>query len=238
MLQINSEKMSKSLGNFTLLKDVLKRYPAPVIRLFMLQTHYRSPLDFSDARLDEASAAYERILTFIRNAHWAMNQPATGSLAQDGECISIVGGSDCIFNEIAPTPDRDVFAKVLDDVQDKFIADMDDDFNTAGALGAIFDIVKQGNGYLQAHEGALDSEDQLLLARTIEQVKGLLGALGVSIELPEEETDLDVEALLAQRQQARVEKDWERADQLRDQIDQMGYVIEDTAQGARVVRKG
>ncbi|MCL2492103.1 MAG: cysteine--tRNA ligase, partial [Coriobacteriia bacterium] len=118
MLQINSEKMSKSLGNFTLLKDVLERYPAPVIRLFMLQTHYRSPLDFSDARLQEATTAYERIATFVRNARWAAAQ-----------------GDESIAETDAVGAQRNAaFAEALENARVKFIDDMDDDFNTAGAL--------------------------------------------------------------------------------------------------------
>jgi len=226
MLQINSEKMSKSLGNFTLLKDVLTRYPAPVVRLLMLQTHYRSPLDFSDARLDEAQAAYERIVTFVRNATWATAHVG------DGEVSGRKAPDDAA---------KATFTATLDDARAKFIADMDDDFNTAGALGAIFEAVKRGNEYLAAHEGTLDDADGVLLRRAVDEITELLGALGVELspaETGENNTaaDADVEALLAQRQQARADKDWTRADELRDEIEARGYTIEDTAQGARVVR--
>jgi len=218
MLQINSEKMSKSLGNFMLLKDVLEKYPAPVIRLFMLQTHYRSPLDFSDARLDEASVAYERIITFIRNVHWACELVVDGDGAHDET--------------------KAAFSRVLDEAREKFITDMDDDFNTAGALGTLFEVVKQGNGYLQTHEFVLDHDDCALLERAVSLLEELLGALGVDVVVSDEDADTDVLALLEQREAARTDKNWTLADKLRDEIDAMGYVIEDTSQGARVVRKG
>ena len=221
MLQINSEKMSKSLGNFTLLKDVLEAYPASVIRLFMLQTHYRSPLDFSDERLREAHVAWDRIATFVRNVRWIGSQATADTVGADRQ-------------------DKEAFSAALDDAKSRFIAEMDDDFNTAGALGVLFEIVKTSNTYHQRHEQSLDSDDRTLLAQAASTIEELLGALGVV--LPDEAGQVDespdaVEELLALRQRARAEKDWPRADALRDQIDALGYVIEDTAQGARLVRK-
>jgi cysteinyl-tRNA synthetase len=228
MLQINSEKMSKSLGNFTLLKDVLERYPAPVVRLFMLQTHYRSPLDFSDARLDEAKAAWGRIETFVRNARWAAAQ---------------VSGQDLG----ASVDDKAAFVHALGAAREKFIAEMDDDFNTAGALGSIFEIIRLGNSYLAIHEATLDAADAALLNRSVDLLMELLGSIGVELEHEHDldhgsgsqddkrsEAEAEVEELLVQRQDARAQKDWQRADELRDRIDALGYVIEDTAQGARL----
>ncbi|MCL2492377.1 MAG: cysteine--tRNA ligase, partial [Coriobacteriia bacterium] len=131
------------------------------------------------------------------------------------------------------------FAEALENARVKFIDDMDDDFNTAGALGAIFEIVKQGNAFLQTGVG---SQSRLLLSQADDLLEELLGALGVEIAF--EGTDqasgqsaVDFEVLLEERQQARAEKNWARADQIRDEIDALGYSIEDTAQGARVVRK-
>jgi len=218
MLQINSEKMSKSLGNFMLLKEVLEKYPASVIRLFMLQTHYRSPLDFSDVRLDEATTAYERIATFVRNVRWAIGQPSS--------------------SEGANATARESFARKVDEARAQFITDMDDDFNTAGALGAIFEVVKAGNGYLQENEGSLGEDDYAVLKAAADLIEELLDSLGVEIQVARQNADPDVEALLERRQQARADKNWELADRLRDEIDALGYVIEDTAMGARVVPKG
>ena len=253
MLQINDEKMSKSLGNFMLLKDVLKRYPASVIRLFMLQTHYRSPLDFSDARLDEAVAALERITTFIRNARWATQQLDEGSdsgggvksAVRDGEGSAGAGAdSDSVTDidsENSKHSSRQAFSQIIDDAYDQFIASMDDDFNTAGALGSVFEIVKSGNAFLQANAEGLGAEDAKLLEHAVVTIEELLSALGVAVKSDADQNEADdnveVEALLEQRQQARAEKNWELADSLRDRIDALGYVIEDTAQGARVVRK-
>jgi cysteinyl-tRNA synthetase len=128
---------------------------------------------------------------------------------------------------------------MLEKAREEFITEMDDDFNTAGALGIIFKIVKQGNTYLSTHEGALDEGDHALLNRAVVEIEDLLAALGTGIlPIGGPPIEDDIENLLSQRQQARAEKNWELADRLRDEIDALGYVIEDTPQGARVSRKG
>lgn len=240
MLRVNSEKMSKSLNNFFLLKDVLADYPASIIRLFMLQTHYRSPLDFSDARLEEARTAYQRMQTTVRNIEWLCSTNPSGAGA--------------------PEATRETLRKETAQAQEHFEESMDDDFNTAGALGAVFDIVRSANTFMSAHEKDACAEDACALQEAADAIVSLLDALGV--ELLEEESagqtypdtvvplahDVAgyagndaaeaVEALLNARAAARASKDWATADAVRDGLAALNFVIEDTPAGARVNYNG
>ncbi len=210
MLNINEEKMSKSLGNFLLLHDVLERYEPAVLRLLMLQTHYRSPLDFSDARLDEAKAALERLRGFVSGLGW---RAGTESAATESEATQAA--------------------------RTKFSAEMDDDFNTAGALAAIFELMRATNVWLDTHQAELTDEERAQLAGVAQTMIELLGVLGIELAAGEGDNAADeqAEALLEQRTEARANKDWARADALRDELDALGYGIEDTPQGPRLVKK-
>jgi cysteinyl-tRNA synthetase len=234
LLQVNAEKMSKSLGNFMLLRDVLRDYEPPVIRMLMLQTHYRSPLDFSLDRLDEAKAAYERVTTLVRNIRWARGTTPAPAGATPAE--------------------RDNLVEMTSAARTRFIAEMDDDFNSAGALGALFELARSANSFMAAHPSGLSSADLIALAGIEETLVELLGALGVTLgetvvsKYPSEvvglaaqlagyaggDADAAVEALLAARSAARTERNWAAADAVRDGLADLGFVIEDTPQGARV----
>ena len=235
MLNINSEKMSKSLGNFTLLKDVILAYPAPVLRLLMLQTHYRSPLDFSTERLDEARTAYERLSNMVRTARWLAGRPAAGAGA--------------------PASERDALATAVSEARSRFIADMDDDFTSAGALGALFDLTRTANGFMSDNESAIGDADVATLRTAADTVEELLGVFGVPLaetdagpavpdgviplaaalaEYSGSDSTAAVDALLAARAHARAAKDWSRADAVRDGLSALGIRIEDTAAGARI----
>ncbi len=236
MLNINAEKMSKSLGNFTLLKDVLEAYPAPVLRLLMLQTHYRSPLDFSTERLEEASTAYERFANMVRMITWLRDRPAPG-----------IG---------AGVADREALQTVVTEVRARFAADMDDDFNSAGALGALFELARAANGFLSANETVLSAPDLDVLGDAAATVIELLGVLGVDLPAGEtgpslpvgviaiaaevagysgDDTSAAMDALLEARAAARADKDWARADAVRDGLAALGVRVEDTAAGPRVI---
>ncbi|MGV8082134.1 MAG: cysteine--tRNA ligase [Coriobacteriia bacterium] len=240
MLQINSEKMSKSLGNFTLAHDVIARYPVPVIRLLMLQTHYRSSLDFSDSRLDETTSAYERLENLVRNLRWARTAPAAEGGRGSGN-----GADETALGELRTA---------IREAEDKFEAEMDDDFNTAGALAAIFELARVANAFLAEHQSALAQADLQVLAEAEDAVTRLLGVLGVEIggekavAYPPEvlalardvagyegdDIEAALDALLGARAEARAAKDWPRADAVRNGLAGLGFVIEDTPQGARV----
>ena len=230
MLLIDGEKMSKSLGNFFTLKEVLDKYPADVVRLLMLQTHYRSPLDFSFDRLDGAVGTLERIRGTVANLRWAAE-----SAPQDGE-----------LNDA----DRALGAEI-DKATAEFTRQMDDDFNTAGALAAIFGLVTAANTYLA--DAGEDTSTAVAL-RASDALAELLGVLGVEsvrpaeTALPHELVDLAAkeagyagddpeeaaDALVAARAEARAAKNWAVADAIRDGIAALGLVVEDTAAGTRI----
>jgi len=234
LLQVNAEKMSKSLGNFMLLKDVLAVYSTPVVRLFMLQTHYRSPLEFSTDRLDEAKTAFERIENLVRNLRWSRDAYAPGSGASPAA--------------------RRALAAAHDAAREKFVAEMDDDFNTAGALGAVFELARAANTFLAENQSEIGAADLQVLVRAEDLVVELLGVLGVVVKIAEE-SDLPpdvvalagqlagyagsdpeeaVRALLAARAAARAERNWTAADAVRDGLATLGLSVEDTPHGARV----
>ena len=235
MLQINSEKMSKSLGNFTLVKDVLANFDAVIVRLLMLQTHYRSALDFSDTRLEETTHAYERLANLVRNLRWARGLAACG-----------LG---------VPRQTTDSLVATIEAAKAKFDAEMDDDFNTAGALGAVFELAKAANTFVAEHQADMCEDDRQLLCEAEDVVVSRLGVLGIQIagdrlsgfpvEVRElahtvagyagEDSNEAVDALLSARASARADKDWAKADTVRDGLSALGFQIEDTPQGARVI---
>lgn len=231
MLRVNGEKMSKSLGNFLTLKDILDSYPADAIRLLMLQTHYRSALDFQTSQLDSSVGTLERLHTAVKNLRWAaQNAP------QDGE-----------INE----RDRD-FGADVDAAHAEFVRQMDDDFNTSGALAAIFCLLTAANKYLSEAADNVATGPALRAADMLVELSGVLGIDLVQSDeadtLPRELLDLarqyaqfegdDLEeaavCLLEARQAARNEKNWALADAIRDGISELGLVLEDTPAGARL----
>ena len=231
MLRVNGDKMSKSLGNFFTLKEILDKYPADAVRLLMLQTHYRSALDFQTDQLDGAVGTLDRLRTCVKNLRWAAN-----NAVEDGNLTDA---------------DR-ALAKASSDAQVEFVRQMDDDFNTAGGLAAIFELVTAANRYLSEAGETIASSVTLRAADTITE---LAEVLGVELEeaqsaLPAELVDLAreragyegsdpeeaAEVLLAARQEARKAKDWGTADAIRDGITALGLVVEDTAAGARLSR--
>jgi cysteinyl-tRNA synthetase len=228
MLRVDGEKMSKSLGNFYTLKEVLDKYPADAVRLLMLQTHYRAPLDFSFDRLEGAVGTLERLRTCEKNLLWAAEN-GTGSEELDATLGSAVS-----------------------EAREEFTRQMDDDFNTAGGLAAIFSLVTSANTYLADAGTAAGGEAAKDAAEALAELAGVLG-----ITLAAEEDELPAElvglaekyagyqgdsaaeaadALIAARQSARKAKDWGTADGIRDAITGLGLVLEDTAAGSRLRR--
>ncbi len=236
MLQINSEKMSKSLGNFMLLHEVLEDTRPESLRMLMLQTHYRSPLDFSPERLAEADAALTRIENTVKNLDWLMAN------AQDGAPDQL---------------DSTRIAQWVTEAREAFTQAMDDDFNAPAALGAIFTLVANVNG--EVAEKTLSVVDAEAVVQARDLMIELMAVLGVDLLDTGEETTYPlevvalaaevagyggedpmeaVEALLEARAQARAEKQWAVADSVRDGLIELGFIIEDTPQGARVTYEG
>ena len=239
MLQVNAEKMSKSLGNFLLLTDVLDNTRPAALRMLMLQTHYRSPLDFSIERLAEADAALSRIENTVRNVGWLASNAVAG----------------------APNVIDDVSLRSLTAIaHEDFISAMDDDFNAPAALGAIFKLVGDLNAMVADKTLSVADAEAAVAARdAIVELMGVLGVDLVAVAEAEQSTayppevvalaaefagyggaqaEEAVEALLEARTQARAEKDWTRADGVRDGLADLGFIIEDTPQGARVTYEG
>ena len=236
MLQINGEKMSKSLNNFFLLRDILETVDPNVLRFLMLQTHYRSPLDFSDERVEEAGVALERIRNAVKNLDWA--------------CENATGEADVL--------DPQAVDELMHDVFVNYIEAMDDDFNSPKALGILFDFVAQANALVAGV--TLSAGDAQRVAGVRDRIVELLAVLGVDLaaeaaaaaaagpayppevlELAAElagfegdDAEAAVEALLAARAEARSQKNWALADAVRDRLGALGFTIMDTPQGARV----
>ena len=239
MLTIDSEKMSKSLGNYLLAKDVVANCDVNVVRLLMLQTHYRSMLDWSRERLDEAQTSYERIQTAVRNATWAASR--MGDDPSEGD-----------------TADAAALVASCDETRETFVREMDDDFNTAGALGAIFSLVSDLNAFLDRHSADSSSTNRQTLEMVAQTISELLAVLGVQLdaeandEYPAEvlalaaevvgyegeDTKEAIQRLLDARAEARAHKDWGTADAVRDGLTSLGFSIEDTPAGARVTYRG
>jgi cysteinyl-tRNA synthetase len=243
MLTIDKEKMSKSEGNFLLLKDVLTHVRPQALRLLMLQTHYRSPFDYSAERLKEATASFERIESSLRNLEWAIENYAVVETAPNS-----IGDKSVSWT-------ADLLARI-EAARTQFSESMDDDFNTAGATGALFELVTASNSSVK--DGIFGEAHQRAVIEAHDTIIELLGVLGVEIIEDEEEDALPEEAvalatelagyagtapaeamdvLLSVRNAARAEKNWALADAVRDGLGTFGFVIEDTAAGTRIVRK-
>ena len=236
MLQINKEKMSKSLGNFLLLRDVLKTTRPAVLRMLMLQTHYRSPLDFSDTRLQEAEASLNRIENTVKNLDWLLSTADEGPATLDGAALKAN----------------------VEQLRQGFVESMDDDFNTAGALGCLFSFVNDLNA--QVANRTISTADAGAVTEARDAVIELLGVLGIQAEgkeegasgFPAETVELAArlagyagdnaaeaaQALLDARATARKAKDFGLADAIRDGLTDLGFTVEDTPQGARVTYEG
>lgn len=229
MLLVDGEKMSKSLGNFYTLEEVLEKHSAAALRLLMAQTHYRSPLDFSWERLEGAENSLVRIAGTVENLRWAAGHVDAGAPVDAELAAGLIAATEAASAE--------------------FEAQMNDDFNTAGAVAAYFALVTEANTYLERAAGAADGEAVTCCAASIMGAFAILG-----IELPVRRAELplalvgiaqgygyageDVEAaaefVLTERGAARAAKDWARADAIRDELAQLDLVIEDTAAGPRL----
>ncbi len=204
-LNIDNRKMSKSLGNFFTVREISEKYDLQVLRFFMLSAHYRSPLNFSAELMESAKNGLERILTAVENLRFLIANAAEKTM-DEGE--------------------QEMFAKTREFV-DSFEKAMDDDFNTADAVSAVFELVKYANT-------TADGE------RSVEYLQGLLGlivkltdVLGIIVEKKEELLDADIEALIAERQAARKEKNFARADEIRNELLERGIVLKDTREGVQ-----
>lgn len=206
-LNIDGEKMSKSAGNFFTVREISEKYSLQVIRFFMLSAHYRSPLNFSDTLVESSKNGLERILTAIENVRDAVQSKEEGILTEE-DCGNL---------------------EKVEALVKKYEAAMEDDFNTADAIAAIFEMVKLAN--ITVKDGSKEYAEHLL--KTLEQ---LCDVLGIITEKEEELLDADVEALIQERQDARKAKNFARADEIRDQLAAQGIILKDTREGVKWTR--
>lgn len=222
-VNINSEKMSKSLGNFFTIREVLELFDAEVLRFFILQAHYRSPLDYSDQNLKEAQAGLTRIYEALAALHEALAGPV---------------GSGPVAPSLVELQEK------AQQLLPRFSEAMDDDFNTAQALGTIFDLVRTVNRYL-AEAGQPDEAGR----QTLRAIRGAFDQIGQVLGLFLSDpaqwlsareadkagqltiTPAEIEALIAERTQARKDKDFKRSDEIRDQLLACNIQLLDTPQG-------
>lgn len=203
-LNINNVKMSKSLGNFFTVRDILEKYDAQVLRFFMLSAHYRSPLNFSDDLMEASKNGLERIITAVGKV-----KDLTG-----------VACPELTAEEQGHLTEADKLVK-------KFELAMEDDCNTADAVSAIFELVKLSNVTTS------NESTSAYIKKMYEIITKLADVLGIITEREEESLDAEVEALIEARQNARKEKDFAKADEIRDQLLAMGIELKDTREGVK-----
>ena len=204
-LNIDNKKMSKSLGNFFTVREIGEKYDLQVLRFFMLSAHYRSPINFSAELMEASKNGLERIITCAERLKELMGKVSGDALTE------------------AEQENK----KSVDELVAKFEAAMDDDFNTADAVSAIFELVKLANSTANEESSKAYVE---LLAGTIAKLSDVLGII---TERKAEVLDSEVEELIAARQQARKEKNFALADEIRQKLLDMGIVLEDTREGVK-----
>lgn len=204
-LNIDNKKMSKSAGNFFTVRDIVAKYDPQVVRFFMLSAHYRSPLNFSDELMEAAKNGLDRIRTAAANLNFLLEKAGAGEATEEEKKL---------LKEAAG------FAVKFDEA-------MDDDFNTADAIAAIFELVKFANTNADADNSAA------YIKALLDEIKELADVCGLIVEKKEEMLDEDVEALIAERQAARKAKNFARADEIRDELLERGIILEDTREGVK-----
>ena len=204
-LNIDNRKMSKSLGNFFTVREISEKYDLQVLRFFMLSAHYRSPLNFSAELMEAAKNGLERILTAAENLRFLSGNAGDGAMTEE---------------------EKELFARTEEYVAD-FERAMDDDFNTADAIAAVFYLVK----YINTTADGSRSREYLdsLYAR----LQTLTDVLGIIVDKEEEMLDADIEAMIEKRQAARKERNFALADQIRDELLAKGIILEDTREGVK-----
>jgi cysteinyl-tRNA synthetase len=202
-INIDNEKMSKSLGNFVLVHDIIKMHNPQVLRFFMLSVHYRNPINYNEELLESTRAAFERLTTSYQNLKHR-KEASTDLTDNNQEWLDKISAS-----------------------KEQFIEAMDDDFNTAKAISVLFDLSKLANYYLLEKNTAVAVIDAFT-----KQFEDLFHVLGLTIE-KEEMLDEEIDALIEKRIQARKDRNFQLSDQIRDQLKEMNIILEDTPQGTR-----
>ncbi len=202
-VNINNEKMSKSLGNFVLTHDIIQQYPPEVVRFFMLTAHYRTPINFSDELLTGAQAGLDRLKNAVANLEHRLAE--TVDLGESSEWLEKVEG-----------------------FRQRFIEEMDDDFNSANGISVLFDLAKEANVYTREEQTSKQVIEAFLDLFTEVSL-----VLGVSFKNEKELLDADIDALIEERNAARKARNFARADEIRGLLKEQNILLEDTPQGVR-----
>lgn len=204
-VNINNQKMSKSLNNFFTAREILERFDADVVRFLMLSAHYRQQLNFSEELLESAKSSVERLYNAIGNLENLLDETNKDSMDEDEK----------------------IYVKSLSKYRDRYVEKMDDDFNTADAITAIFDLIRDVNSNV-----GINSSKEL-----VKEILGLIRELGAPLGILQKSTkgslEDEIEGLIVQRQQARKDRDFALSDKIRDDLKARGIVLEDTPQGVR-----
>ncbi|WP_430789317.1 cysteine--tRNA ligase [Virgibacillus flavescens] len=203
-INIDNEKMSKSLGNFVLTRDLIEKHDPKIIRFFMLSVHYRNPINFSEELLEGAKNSYER----IKNAYDNLEHRKTSSTDFD--------------------QNKQEWHDKIEELDQRFEEAMNDDFNTANAISVLFDLTKEANLYLKSKH----TSSQVIEAFQ-NSISNILAVLGIEIKEKEVLLDEEVDALIQERIDARKNRDFKRADEIRDTLKEKNILLEDTPQGTR-----
>ena len=206
-INVDNEKMSKSKGNFFTVRDISKEYDLEAVRMFMLSAHYRSPINFSREMIEQAKASLERLYTARDHFAFLLDKAGEGELREQ---------------------DKELLEKVKA-AQEGFDSAMDDDLNTADAIGNMFELVRAGNALID------ENSPKSVITAALDALKEMGKVCGI-LTRKTDDGDAQVKALLEARAKARAEKNWAESDRLRDEITALGYVLKDTKQGQQISR--
>lgn len=204
-LNIDNKKMSKSLGNFFTVRDISEQFDLQVLRFFMLSAHYRNPINFSKELMQAAKNGLDRITNAVGNIRHLMDNCADGAMTEDEKAL--IEGTRKFYED--------------------FESAMDDDFNTADAITAVFDIVKYAN------QNTSGNNTREYLEAVLKKITTLTDVLGLIVDAEPQMLDAEIEKMIAERQQARKDKNFARADEIRNLLLDKGIVLEDTREGVR-----
>ena len=204
-LNIDNRKMSKSLGNFFTVREISEQYDLQVLRFFMLSAHYRSPLNFSAELMESSKNALERIVTAVSNLKHILGATTVETLTEEEKALN----------------------ENIQEFVSGFEAAMEDDFNTADAIASVFELVKFAN------TTATSANSKEFLQGLYDKIVTLTDILGLIVEKEEELLAEDIEALIEERQAARKAKNFQRADEIRNELLEKGIILEDTREGVK-----
>lgn len=232
-LNIDNKKMSKSLGNFFTVREISDSYDLQVLRFFMLSAHYRSPLNFSAELMEASKNGLERIRTAVgrlvelkQNAQDADGRPAAENVAGDG-VQGAAAAQSADAKAATMTAAEQESAAAAKDLVAKYEAAMDDDFNTADAISAIFELVKLANST------ADEASSPAYMSYLKETIEKLCDVMGIITEVRHETLDSEIEDMIRSRQEARKAKNYALADEIREKLANMGIILEDTREGVK-----